>query len=274
MHIGNDQLQYIARISHGKDSLKMLDVIISRGLRLDRITTTDVWATDTIRGEHPKMVKFKEIADEFIWRKYRIEVEHLCATRNGRRVTYEREFYLIPEGANGETMIRGWPTRHVPWCKHLKKDVKDPTRRGKTVIDYIGIAADEPKRHGQLSDRKRAPLVEFGIDEDLCGLYCQYQGILAPTYANSCRDGCWMCPNQGVNQLRQLRREYPDLWDMMLRWDEDSPRSFRQPTRGQEGHTVHDYDRRFQLEDDGFLIAGDTKFRWSMLGENLQYRFF
>lgn len=54
LHIGNDQFQYIARISHGKDSLKMLDVIVSRGLRLDRITTTDIWATDTIRGEHPK----------------------------------------------------------------------------------------------------------------------------------------------------------------------------------------------------------------------------
>lgn len=40
LHIGNDQFQYIARISHGKDSLKMLDVIVSRGLRLDRITTT------------------------------------------------------------------------------------------------------------------------------------------------------------------------------------------------------------------------------------------
>ena len=47
-HIDNQKLQYIARISHGKDSLKMLDVIISRGLPLDRITTTDVWATDTI----------------------------------------------------------------------------------------------------------------------------------------------------------------------------------------------------------------------------------
>ena len=95
LHIGNDQFQYIARISHGKDSLKMLDVIVSRGLRLDRITTTDIWATDTIRGEHPKMVKFKEIADEFIWRKYRIEVEHLCAMRNGQKVTYEKLFYHI-----------------------------------------------------------------------------------------------------------------------------------------------------------------------------------
>lgn len=47
-------------------------------------------------------------------------------------------------------------------------------------MEYLGIAADEPERFGQLNDRKRAPLVEFGIEEDLCGLYCKYNGILSP----------------------------------------------------------------------------------------------
>lgn len=97
LHIDTQQLQYIARISHGKDSLKMLDVIVSRGLPLDRITTTDIWATDTIRGEHPKMVAFKEMANEFIWRKYHIEVEHLCAMRDGEKLTYEKMFYHVPK---------------------------------------------------------------------------------------------------------------------------------------------------------------------------------
>jgi len=96
-YITDQQFQYIARISHGKDSLKMLDVIFTRGLPLDRITTTDIWATDTIRGERPKMVEFKERADEYIWRKYRIEVEHLCAMRNGEKVTYEKLFYHVPK---------------------------------------------------------------------------------------------------------------------------------------------------------------------------------
>lgn len=91
-------VEYIAIISHGKDSLKMLDVIVTRGLPLDRITTTDVWATDTIRGEHPKMVEFKDMADEYIWRKYRIEVEHLCAMRNGEKVTYEKCFTTSRNG--------------------------------------------------------------------------------------------------------------------------------------------------------------------------------
>lgn len=31
-----------------------------------------------------------------------------------------------------------------------------------------------------------------------------------------------------------------------------------------DGHTVHDYDRRFQLEDDG-LVPADAKFRWEAI---------
>lgn len=84
-------------------------------------------------------------------------------------------------------------------------------------MEYLGIAADEPKRFGQLNERKRAPLVEFGIDEGLCGLYCQYADMLSPTYETSCRDGCWFCHNQGVDQLRLLRRNYPDLWALLMK---------------------------------------------------------
>ena len=166
LHISDEQLQYIARISHGKDSLKMLDVIDTRGLRLDRITTTDIWATDTIRGEHPEMVKFKDMADEYIWRKYRIEVEHLCAMRNGEKITYEKMFYHVPKrkpstsgggtanspeqslggrpcgdlGANpisnGMQINRpqGFPAQKGSWCKKLK-------------IDYIRIPSQyRPQR--------------------------------------------------------------------------------------------------------------------------------
>lgn len=102
-------MEYIARISKGKDSLKMLDVIVSRGLPLDRITTTDIWATDTIRGEHPKMVEFESFIDEYIWEKYRIEVEHLCAMRNGEKVTYEKMFYHVPKRKEGRKEGRNDP---------------------------------------------------------------------------------------------------------------------------------------------------------------------
>lgn len=47
----------------------------------------------------------------------------------------------------------------------------------------------------------------------------------------------------------------------MLAWDADSPVSFKV-----DGHTVHDYDERFQLEDEG-LIPKNKPFRWSVLDE-------
>lgn len=142
------------------------------------------------------------------------------------------------------------------------------TRKDRNIVEYLGIAADEPKRFGQLNEKKRAPLVEFGIDEDLCGLYCQYNDMLSPSYETSCRDGCWFCHNQGVAQLRHLRKNYPDLWALLMKWDLDSPVSFKA-----DGHTVHDFDRRFQLEDEGYLVPGET-FRWSMLDGDLQLRLF
>lgn len=93
----NDSTQYIARISYGKDSLKMLDVIHSRGLPLDRITTTDVWATDTISAILPEMMEFKARMDQIIWSMYHIEVEHLCAlNKDGSKKTYEQMFYHVP----------------------------------------------------------------------------------------------------------------------------------------------------------------------------------
>lgn len=98
----DDNTQYIARISHGKDSLKMLEVIKSRGLPLDRITTTDVWATDTISARLPPMEEFVARMDQRIWDMYHIQVEHLCARNpDGSKRTYEQMFYHIPVRKSG-----------------------------------------------------------------------------------------------------------------------------------------------------------------------------
>ena len=51
--------------------------------------------------------------------------------------------------------------------------------------------------------------------------------------------------------------------------DKDSPVTFKA-----DGHTVHDFERRFQAEDDGLICADDKLFRWSMLDEELNYRWF
>ena len=55
---------------------------------------------------------------------------------------------------------------------------------------------------------------------------------------------------------------------VMLKWDKDSPDTFHH-----DGHTVYDFDRRFALEDEGFIVPGEV-FRWKMLDESLNMRLF
>lgn len=75
--------------------------------------------------------------------------------------------------------------------------------------------------------------------------------------------------HQGVGQLRLLRKNYPEFWALMLKWDKDSPVTFHA-----DGHTVHDFDRRFAAEDEGLIYPDDKVFRWSMLDDELNYRWF
>ena len=46
-----------------------------------------------------------------------------------------------------------------------------------------------------------------------------------------------------------------------MKWDLDSPVTFRA-----DGHTVHDLDLRFQLENEG-KVPLDRTFRWKMLDD-------
>lgn len=138
-----------------------------------------------------------------------------------------------------------------------------PEARGANtnVVQYLGIAADEPER----IERHRGkpgimlPLVDIGWGEAYCRKWCEENDLLSPIYTDSARGGCWFCHNQGVDQLRLLRQRYPEYWTLLLKWDKDSPVTFHA-----DGRTVHDFEKRFSMEDFG-LVPINRKFRWKML---------
>ena len=254
-------MEHILSLSYGKDSLACLGAIEELGWPLDRIVHAEVWATDTIPADLPAMVEFKAKADAIIKDRWGIEVEHVRAS-----ATYQDVFFSRFLSGKREGTIYGWPFMLGNWCQsRLKQAALD--RIGGDV-HYIGIAADEPNRFHNLTETKRSPLVEAGWDEAKCRKWCEENGLLSPIYTTATRGGCWFCHNQSIGQLRLLRKNYPELWALMLKWDKDSPVTFKP-----DGHTVHDFDRRFQLEDDGFVYA-DERFRWEMLDDQLNYRWF
>lgn len=261
-------IEHILSLSYGKDSLACLGAIEQLGWQLDRIVHAEVWATDTIPADLPPMVEFKAKADAIIKERWGINVEHFRAN-----FSYDDCFYMT-RGRTGrkskfQGVIYGFPMVRGSWCLQQLKLPALSKAHTNTSIQYIGIAADEPNRFHNLTETKKSPLVEAGWDEAYCRKWCEENDLLSPIYTTATRGGCWFCHNQGVGQLRLLRKNYPDLWALMLKWDLDSPVSFKP-----DGHTVHDFDKRFALEDLGLIAEDDKVFRWSMLEEELNYRWF
>lgn len=209
-----------------------------------------------------------------ILERYGIDVEHLVSSAYGNdKMTYEIGFYRVKcKKSYRSGTITGFPfTGHSPWCNGELKiaAIKKARATYRDGIEYIGIAADEPNRFHNLSDAKLSPLVELGWTEADCRAWCEENDLLSPIYTQAKRGGCWFCHNQGVQRLRLLRKQYPELWALLLKWDRDSPVTFHA-----DGHTVHDFDRRFALEDEGLISADDKVFRWDMLDAELNYRLF
>ena len=265
--------QYVLSLSYGKDSLACLEAIRILGLPLDRIVHAELWATDTISADLPPMVEFKKKADEIILKRYGIVVEHICAVEREREkpLSFEGQFYTIRWNKKlGGECIYGFPMVRGLWCNSKLKlaalrrieESSRPFEQGAKIntVQYLGIAVDEPERIARHTKSGVVlPLVLAGWDEAFCRQLCKELDLLSPIYTDSARGGCWFCHNQSIDQLRLLRRNYPELWALLLEWDKDSPVSFHP-----DGHTVHHFDLRFQAENEG-RVPTDRKFRWKML---------
>ena len=268
MSFEKQRVDYVLSLSYGKDSMACLGACEELGIKIDRVIHAEVWATDTIPAELPPMVEFKAKADRIIKERWGIEVEHFRAD-----VTYEEQFYKKRTRGKSVGQIYGFPVIRGAWCNDRLKmaAIKKAEATSENAVSIVGIAADEPVRIERQRKKENVilPLVDLGWTEAKCREWCEENDLLSPTYTTEERGGCWFCHNQGVGALRRLRRDYPHYWRKLLAWEKDSPVSFR-PDR----HTVHDFDERFRLEDEGF-IKKDEPFRWSMIEEGgINYRLF
>lgn len=259
---------HILSLSYGKDSLACLGAIEKLGWPLDGIVHAEIWATDTIPADLPPMVEFKAKADKIIKKRWGIEVKHISARNpeNGKKLCYQDAFYRKRERGKHVGAIYGFPMIRGSWCQgelklralnDYKARIKDSDPKFQY---YLGIATDEEKRLSRLDNvSNRSPLAAIGWSEADCLKWCEDNDLLSPIYVKAERGGCWFCHNQALDQLRHLRKDYPDLWDLLLQWDKDSPVIFKA-----NGQTVHDFDRRFRYEELG-LVPRDRTFRWKML---------
>ncbi len=253
-------MKFIASCSYGKDSLKTIDVVLNvLKLPLDEIVTVDVMFNNTISAYYPEVEEFRQKADEIIKNRYGFEIKHLRAD-----LTYENRFYQVRgERAKKENRgkVYGFPIVRGAWCNSdLKMSAieKYKTQLGESFW-YIGYATDEKKTERQekiinCTNLNMYPLVKAGLTEKDCYEWCKKNDLLSPIYESFSRDGCWFCHYQTLNQLRDLRKNHPDKWEVMLRLDRDSPKTFRP-----DGTTIHDLEARFASEDSQMTLEDFIK---------------
>lgn len=235
-------MKYIASCSFGKDSLAMLIKIKELGLPLDEVIYVDIRFDDDISGETPEMASFISKAEKILKEKFDIEVTHL------RGVTFKEQFYKIKQRGNHIGDNYGFPYTIGAWCNDRLKmqPIKEYMRKQTDdVIQYVGIAYDEPKRYERLNhDTHIAPLYDLKITEAEAMEICKKYDLVSPIYKTSFRGGCWFCPKQRLSQLKWLYKEHNDLWNILRDMEKDSFNTFR------PNATLTQLEERFKNEID------------------------
>ncbi len=99
------------------------------------------------------------------------------------------------------------------------KPIKDYWKQQqKDVVQYIGIAKDEPKRLERIAntENKISLLEKNEYTERMAYDLCKKYDLLSPIYDFTKRGGCWFCPNARDSELRHLRNNHKGLWAKLL----------------------------------------------------------
>lgn len=223
----------IVQFSGGKDSTAMLLMMLERGMPID-----DIIFCDTTM-EFPGMYDHIAKVERYIGRK----VTRLTPPHD---FIYYFAQYHKKRGKNKGECGYGWPRMWARWCTRLFK-IELTAKYLQDIDDYklyIGIARDEPKRHNKRRSNEIHPLYDWGITESIALQYCYNHGFdWGGLYEQFRRVSCWCCPLQGINELRNLRKYYPELWQKLIAMD--AIREYKFSPR----FSVQDMEKRFALED-------------------------
>ena len=205
--------------SGGKDSTAMLLHMMEIGEHIDEVINVDTGMEFPAMYEHIDRVR--KVVEE-----HGIKMTILRAPYTFEQLMTEK---VVKSDKWGDYHGYGWPSMAIRWCtRHLKLDVMNKHLRGLReeydLVQCIGLAADEFKRldraHNQ-QEGHRHPLAEWGWTERDALEYCKSLGYdWGGLYDKFDRVSCWCCPLQGINELRMLYSDYPELWAELQRLDD------------------------------------------------------
>lgn len=200
---------YCASISGGKDSVCMCLELIRRGWVVDYFIFCDTGV------EFPEcydaLAKFeKDTGREVVrLRNPKGDFYYWCCNK-----PVKPRNPLKADGTPKRPAGYGWPSISRRWCTSALKT--EPLKKfykslgDVEIIEYVGIAADEPKR----IKGKVYPLVSWGMTEEDCMAYCKERGYYKSpcAYDHVKRMSCFLCPCTSNKNAKYLYDHRPELW--------------------------------------------------------------
>ena len=244
-------MKHIVSCSFGKDSLATILLALEHGEPLDEAVFVEVMF------DHSRNIS-GEIPEHIDW-IYSTAIPMLEAMGVRIRVLRSEKDYIycfrkvVKKGERAGKMY-GFPI--AGRCCINSSCKIQPIQRylrsfGEEVTQYIGIAADEPKRLARLQSGNGKPckvslLAKYGYTEAMARELCEKHGLLSPIYKTGTRGGCWFCPNARISSFSRLRREHPDLWAELERLSH-TPNLYSYGFR--YGKTLQEVEREMDLYD-------------------------
>lgn len=246
----------VVSFSGGKDSTAMLLKMLEMGMQVDVVLFCDTGLEFPLLYDHIRKVE----------QNTGVKVTTVQSEHSFEYLMFDKPIKRKKPELQGKTGY-SWAGPLMRWCTNLLKTVPREKflrelKKKYTIIEYIGIAADETERITRQCNSRpnvRLPLVEWGMTEADCLKYCKDRGYdWGGLYEKFGRVSCWCCPLQPLSELRVLYFDFPELWKQLREWDDRTWRTFKPGWSVRQLETHFDFELEWQ--DNGHKL-GTKEFR-------------
>lgn len=209
---------YVCSWSGGKDSMATILLALEHNEPLDRVVFSEVMFDHEkgISGEVPEHIdwiystaipKLESMGVKVDVVRAKKDYCRLCCQilKSGKN---EGKCYGIQ---NSKPCYANSDLKIAPIRQYLSKIGKDFD-----IVQYVGIAVDEPMRLERLRGTNKVSLLEkYGYTEHNAMDKCKEYNLVSPLYSMGYRGGCWFCFNANIERFIYIRKEYPDYWQQL-----------------------------------------------------------
>ena len=236
---GNGGGLHIVNCSLGKDSVALLIRMVQEGWKIDKVLFADLGEDAEFQETYGFLKKVESTLG--------VQIERVTSDC----WTWDDIFYSKQVKGKHIGKCRGFPPAVGPGCRYKGRLKQEPLQKAQGVGNtiYLGIAVDEKhraeaKHYLSQPNTYRFPLIEWNMTEADCKSLCQQYDLLHPLYQYFERLGCWQCPKQSLQSLRQLRKHWPDKWEKLKQYQKSCEWPFR------ADYSVDELEIRFAFEDE------------------------